>query len=108
VNAVTGKEVWTYRTPETKGASTAIYSAPLCTEDAVYFGSFDGHVYCLRIDHGDVKWRIEPVKGAEITGSPVTDGRRIVLAVRRSFRDQGQDAIVALGEDEGRKGDIEK
>jgi len=108
VNAVTGKEVWTYRTPETKGASTAIYSAPLCTEDAVYFGSFDGHVYCLKIDHGDVKWRIEPVKGAEITGSPVTDGRRIVLAVRRSSRDQGQDAIVALGEDEGRKGDTEK
>jgi eukaryotic-like serine/threonine-protein kinase len=108
VNAEKGKEVWNYRTPETKGASTAIYSAPLCTEDAVYFGSFDGHVYCLKLDHGDLKWRIEPVRGAEITGSPVTDGRRIVLAVRRSFREQGQDAIVAVSNDEGRKGGIKK
>jgi hypothetical protein len=55
-----------------------------------------------------VKWRIEPVKGAVITGSPVTDGRRIVLAIRRSSREQGQDAIVAVSDDEGRKGDIKK
>ena len=100
VNAETGKEVWSYQTPESQGASTAIYSAPLCTEDAVYFGSFDGHLYCLRIDNGQLKWRIQPVKGSEITGSPLTDGRRIVLAIRRNFEKQGQDAIVVIGEEE--------
>ena len=41
--------------PMTKGASTAIYSAPLCTEDAVYFGSFDGHLYCLKIANGAIE-----------------------------------------------------
>ncbi len=60
----------------------------------------------------DRSWRREVANRArEGRGDhwlPVTDGRRIVLAVRRSFRDQGQDAIVALGEDAGRKGDIEK
>jgi len=103
VNAETGKEVWSYQTPKSQGASTAIYSAPLCTEDAVYFGSFDGHLYCLRIDNGQLKWRIQPVKGSEITGSPLTDGRRIVLAIRRNLEKQGQDAIVVIGEEE-RKG----
>ena len=79
VNAETGKEVWSYQTPNAKGARTAIYSAPLCTEDAVYFGSFDGHLYCLKIDNGQLNWRIQPVKDSEITGSPLTDGRRIVV-----------------------------
>jgi outer membrane protein assembly factor BamB len=100
VNAETGKEIWSYQTPKSEGASTAIYSAPLCTEDAVYFGSFDGYLYCLRIDNGQLKWRIQPVTGSEITGSPLTDGRRIVLAIRRNSKKQGQDAIVVIGEEE--------
>ena len=108
INAETGKEVWSYQTPVTKGASTAIYSAPLCTEDAVYFGSFDGHLYCLRIVDGGLKWRIQPVKGSEILGSPLTDGRRIAISMRRNFEKQGQDAIVVIGEDESRNGAVEK
>ncbi len=108
INAETGKEVWSYQTPLTKGASTAIYSAPLCTEDAVYFGSFDGHLYCLKIADGSLKWRIEPIKGSEILGSPMTDGRRIVLSMRRNFQKQGQHAIVAIGEDEDPKGTVER
>jgi eukaryotic-like serine/threonine-protein kinase len=108
INAETGKEVWSYQTPVTNGVSTAIYSAPLCTEDAVYFGSFDGHLYCLKIADGALKWRIEPIKGAEIQGSPMTDGRRIVLSMRRNLEKQGQDAIVVIGEDESKEGAIEK
>ena len=98
VNADSGKEVWSYQTPHAQGASTAIYSAPLCTEDAVYVGSFDGHLYCLKIDDGQLKWRIQPVEGSEVTSSPVTDGRRIVLTVRRSSEKQGQNAVVVVGE----------
>lgn len=108
VNAETGKEVWSFRTPEAMGASRAIYSAPLCTEDAVYFGSFDGYLYCLKGDRGDLKWRIEPVKGAEVVSSPVTDGRQIIVAVRQRQNGQGQNAIVAVGEAEGGGGDVKK
>ena len=100
VNAETGKEVWSYQTPISQGANPAIYSAPLCTENAVYFGSFDGHLYCLKIDSGELKWRLKPVAGAEITGGPQTDGRRIVVAVRRNFEKQGQNAIIAIAEDQ--------
>jgi outer membrane protein assembly factor BamB len=104
INAETGKEVWSYQTPRSPGASTAIYSAPLCTEDAIYFGSFDGHLYCLGIDHGQLQWRIQPVKGSEITSAPTTDGRRIAVAIRQSFEKKGDHAIVVIGEDHRNQG----
>jgi len=99
VNAETGKQIWSYQTSDSNGASPAIYSAPLCTENAVYFGSYDGHLYCLQIDDGALKWRFKPVEGAEITGSPLTDGHRIVLPIRRRSKEQGENAIVVIGED---------
>ncbi len=98
VDAEKGKEIWSYQTPRSE-ASPSIYSAPLCTDDAVYFGSFDGHLYCLKIDDGTLKWRFQPVPGAEITGAPQSDGRRIVLAMRRNRKNQGENAIVILSED---------
>jgi outer membrane protein assembly factor BamB len=103
VNAHTGKEVWSYQTPQAKGTTTAIYSAPLCTEDAVYFGSFDGHLYCLKIENGQLKWRIRPEQDSEIVGSPLTDGRRIVLTIEHGSRQVGRHAIVVIGEEEGKE-----
>jgi outer membrane protein assembly factor BamB len=103
LNAETGKEVWSYQTPIAEGSRTAIYSAPFCTEDAVYFGSFDSFLYCLRCDDGKLKWRLQPVPGAEIDSAPQTDGRRIVVAVHASLDKRGQNAIVAIGEDERKK-----
>jgi outer membrane protein assembly factor BamB len=90
-----------------EGANRAIYAAPIATEDSVYFGSFDGHLYCLGIDKGELKWRIPAPSRSEITGGVLTDGRRIVLAVRRGARGSGQNAIVAIGEDANRLDDID-
>jgi eukaryotic-like serine/threonine-protein kinase len=98
VNADTGKEIWSYRTPKSD-ANPAIYSAPVCTEDAVYFGSFDGYVYCLNIDDGKLKWRFRPIEGAEITGTLQTDGRRIALPIRKSIgNNRGENGIVIIEE----------
>jgi eukaryotic-like serine/threonine-protein kinase len=97
VNAETGKEIWSYRTPKSD-ASPAIYSAPVCTEDAVYFGSFDGYLYCLNIDDGKLKWRFRPVAGAEITGSPQTDGRRIAVPIRKNRNGGGENGITIIVE----------
>ncbi len=100
VNAETGKEVWTYRTPRSE-ANPAIYSAPVCTDDAVYFGSFDGYLYCLKIDDGKLKWRIKAVEGAEITSAPLSDGHRIAVAIRQNSGMKGENGIVIIGEDPG-------
>jgi outer membrane protein assembly factor BamB len=98
VDAETGKEIWSYKTPASQ-ASPAIYSAPVCTEDSLYFGSFDGYVYCLNIADGKLRWRFCPIPGAEITGSPQTDGRRIALSIRRNIRNRaGEDGIVIIGD----------
>jgi hypothetical protein len=70
--------------------------------------SFDSRLYCLKIDQGTLKWRIQPVNGSEIASSPQTDGRRIVLAMRRKSEQQGQNAVVAIGEDQGKAGGTEK
>jgi len=98
VNAETGKEVWSYQTPIEKGASVAIYSSPICTEDSVYFGSFDGHLYCLKVADGTLRWRIKAAAGAEVVTTPASDGRELVLMIRRNFEKKGLDAIVVVGE----------
>ena len=83
-----GARVWRYQTPKSD-ANPAIYSAPVCTEDACrLLGSFDGYLYCLNIEDGKLKWRIGPVPGAEITSAPLTDGRRIAVAIRQNQRGQ--------------------
>jgi outer membrane protein assembly factor BamB len=94
----------TKSTPRAGGVVTAIYSAPLCTEDAVYFGSFDGYLYALERDSGALKWRIRPVEGTHVTSSPLTDGRTLFVAIQRDTEKRGEHAIVAIGEDEGGKG----
>ena len=101
VDAETGKEIWSYQIPDAHGTKAAIYCTPLCTEDAVYFNSFDGYLYCLKIATGALEWRFQPVEGSEVNLSLATDGQRIVVGVRRnSETKKGEDAIVVIGEDE--------
>jgi outer membrane protein assembly factor BamB len=101
VNAETGKEIWSYQIPDVHETEAAIYCTPLCAADSVYFNSFDGHVYCLKIATGELKWRYEPSAGSEVDLSLATDGQLIVVGVRRNSRTKkGEDAIVAIGEDE--------
>src|SRR5262249_9201744 len=101
VDAETGREIWSYQIPGAHGTSAAIYCTPLCTEAAGYFNSFDGHLYCLTIATGELQWRFQPSAGSEVDLSLATDGQRIVLGIRRhSETKSGEDAIVAIGEDE--------
>ena len=100
VDAETGKEIWSYQIPDVHDTHAAIYCTPLCTEDAVYFNSFDGHLYCLKVKTGELKWRFQPSPGSEVDLSLATDGQRIVVGVRRnSDTKRGEDAIVAIGEE---------
>jgi outer membrane protein assembly factor BamB len=101
VDAETGKEIWHYQIPGVKDTKAAIYCTPLCTADSVYFNSFDGHVYCLKISNGELKWRFQPSPGSEVDLSLATDGQRLVVGIRRNSDERtGEDAIVAIGEDE--------
>src|SRR5690348_15835967 len=104
MDAGTGKEVWSYQTPRAGGVVTAYYAAPLCTEDAVSSGSFDGYLYALNRDSVALKWRIRPVEGTHVTSSALAYGRTLFVAIQRPAEKHGEHAIVAIGEDEGGKG----
>ena len=100
VDIKTGKAVWSFETPKgDDGKHYPIYSSPIASGDAVSFGSFDGYIYALKTADGSVAWKVRPVEGAEVTSSPVTDGRVVVATVRfDQFKKAGANALVGIGE----------
>jgi outer membrane protein assembly factor BamB len=48
-----------------------VNSTPAIYEDAIYFGSTDGSVYCLSTDRGKLRWRFDTE--AMIVGSPTIE-----------------------------------
>ncbi len=50
----TGEELWTFF------AEAPIRFAPTLWQDRVYFGSDDGHAYCVLAKSGDQVWRVRP------------------------------------------------
>jgi outer membrane protein assembly factor BamB len=53
VDAKTGKTIWSYYT------EGPIRLAPTLAHGNVYFGSDDGHAYCLRTSNGSVVWKMQ-------------------------------------------------
>ncbi len=100
VDVKTGKAVWSFETPKgDDGKHFPIYSSPIASENLVCFGSFDGYLYGLKTLDGTVAWKVRPADGAEVTSSPVTDGRVVVATVRYDqFKKAGANALVGIGE----------
>lgn len=72
LDARDGRLAWSFT------ADGPIRLAPTWADDRVYFGSDDGHAYCLRADTGQVAWRFQP-PGLESAQKIVNDGRLIPL-----------------------------
>ena len=62
LEAATGQQRWSYTT------DGPVRIAPACVDGKLYFGSDDGHAYCLRADDGCLLWQY----------SPAPSGRRIL------------------------------
>lgn len=58
-----GRQLWVF---ETEGQ---VNSSPATWDDAVYFGSTDGNVYCLGLKRGNLRWQFNT--GSPIIASPV-------------------------------------
>jgi outer membrane protein assembly factor BamB len=50
-DAATGRELWVYRT------NGPVRLAPAVWNDSVCFGSDDGHLYCVDLKTGDLRWK---------------------------------------------------
>jgi len=66
LDATTGEARWTYV------AGARIDSPPTIEQGRVLFGSADGHVYCLRLEDGELIWRF---RAAPMDRRIVVDGR---------------------------------
>ncbi len=75
LDTVTGEEHWTFF------ADGPVRVAPTFSDGKIYFGSDDGHAYCLRADDGQLVWKYQPKpSGRQI----VNNGRFIPLLPIRS------------------------
>lgn len=83
----TGAERWRFY------AGGPVRLAPVGWKSRVYFGSDDGHLYCLNVDDGSIAWKFRAVPSSRkilgngrlisvwpIRGGPVVSGGRIYFA----------------------------
>ncbi|MBY0527239.1 MAG: PQQ-binding-like beta-propeller repeat protein [Gemmataceae bacterium] len=66
LNAETGAEMWIYR-----DVKDAVHTKPAVDRRNVYFGSTDGHMYCVNRRDGTLRWKFN-------TGSPVAAAPALV------------------------------
>ena len=64
----TGQQTWTYRT------NGPIRFAPAVWDDSVCFGSDDGHMYCVELHTGKLRWKLRAVPSARC----VLGNRRLI------------------------------
>ncbi|MCS7167630.1 MAG: PQQ-binding-like beta-propeller repeat protein [Gemmatales bacterium] len=64
VDAISGKLLWQFATgprlPGTKGyndVTRGVDSSPAIVEGRVFFGAWDGHLYCVELDSGKLIWK---------------------------------------------------
>ena len=71
LNALTGKELWTFRT------RARVESSPAVAGGRVYVGSSDGRFYVLNLADGTKLWEFEA--GAPVSASPALAAGRVVI-----------------------------
>jgi outer membrane protein assembly factor BamB len=94
-----GKELWEFKVPLVDGKSCYLVGPPLISESAVVFGGFDGSVYCLSSETGQLRWRLEVKSGWQVASPVCSDGRRLFVAIRESPQQDHPGAVVAIGDD---------
>jgi outer membrane protein assembly factor BamB len=55
LDAATGRQLWIYRT------DGPVRFAPAVSNDSVCFGSDDGHLYCVDLESGSLRWKYRAV-----------------------------------------------
>jgi outer membrane protein assembly factor BamB len=86
-DAATGRELWVYRT------NGPVRFAPAVWENFVCFGSDDGHLYCIELSTGKLRWKHRAVPNDRrllgnrrlisvwpVRGGPVVAGGRVYFA----------------------------
>ena len=74
----TGETIWSFELRGESEDDRVIYGPPTISDDTLYFGGYDGHLYALTLD-GDEVWETRVGNGDHIVGGPVVaDGLVLV------------------------------
>jgi outer membrane protein assembly factor BamB len=71
LNVSNGRVAWRVPTQEW------VWSAPLLADGALYFGDAAGYFYSLSAADGSENWKIQPLPGSSIVGTPILVGEMI-------------------------------
>ena len=98
LNAKTGEKVWSFQCDADSKGHSPIYSAPLIADGIVYFAGMEGQVYALTTAGGVIRWKFRPSENSQIDSNLGTDGQRLFLTTRPNWDENGESAIIAIGE----------
>ncbi len=96
IDARNGVKIWEYETPLNLNKKHDFLSAPLLDATAVYFGSWDGHLYALNRADGTLKWKHQPAQNHEHVHAPSTDGQRLFVPLSPLFDEKAQSELPGL------------
>ena len=87
-----GTERWRF---EVRDTTRGIHSSPLVVGGRVYFGAYDGYVYCLDASDGSLIWEIRP--GSWIGSSPVAHPGSDTIFIGTEYGKAGGSLIAVRG-----------
>lgn len=88
-----GQERWRYGVRDTE---RGVHSSPALSKGRVYAGAYDGYLYCLSAETGELRWEARP--GQWIGSSPAVDEVRDRLYVGIEYGEAGGSLIAVDAE----------
>jgi outer membrane protein assembly factor BamB len=87
----TGKLIWSFK------ATGILHTTPAIYQDRLFIGSFDGNLYALSLEHGDLLWKFKTLghryfPDGEVQGTPIV-ANGIVYFGARDYNIYAVDAI---------------
>jgi len=81
---------WTYSVDDT------VSGTPVIVNDRIFFGSYDGHVYCLDSLSGDLNWSLEV--GGWLQGTPTIENGVLYIAANDHPNDEHRLYAIDIAE----------
>lgn len=97
IDADSGKRIRIMEPSDPADRTGLVYSFPLIAGQTVYFASGSGLLFAFDIQSGEMKWKLRPSESSELFTDLATDGRHIYLTSRPNSKDEGENALFAIG-----------
>jgi len=95
--ADTGQLIRIMEPPDEADRAGLVASFPIIANKTAYFASENGQFFAFDIKSGQLRWKLLPSEHSQLVANPVTDGRQIFVATRRTLEKTGEHSIVAIG-----------